>query len=418
MPQVSRFIIVAAIGTVFLSVSGASAKTIYVSPSGANANAGSQHSPLRSLAYAVRVARAGDTIIMRGGVYRMGEVSIDRRKGQGGQRGAYLTIRAMAGEEPVLRPGRRRLMIRADFVRIEGLHFMMPWRCDAFGHGLQIVNNKFTGPQPRYGAIEMGGTDLLIEGNEIRYSDKGGNTRDHGIYIHRGQNITIRNNRVIGTKGYGIHIYDEHKSADPSSWAAHPFVLKNVLIEGNYVARSRTRSGIIIAKGRGGHFIRLRNITVRNNVLAWNAEFGLFIREGSEIKVYNNTFFANRLASILLRNPSPEGAEAAGDVSIVNNIFVSRQHVANTSKGRGIQLRRNLYNRRPQLEGIKDESPVVGVPQFVDVGALDFHLQVGSPAIDAGVDIGLPYRGKRPDLGAFEFPGGVANSEKPRSGTK
>jgi len=31
------------------------------------------------------------------------------------------------------------------------------------------------------------------------------------------------------------------------------------------------------------------------------------------------------------------------------------------------------------------------------------HLSAGSPAVDAGVDVGLSYRGDAPDLGAFEF---------------
>jgi hypothetical protein len=40
------------------------------------------------------------------------------------------------------------------------------------------------------------------------------------------------------------------------------------------------------------------------------------------------------------------------------------------------------------------------------------HLSAGSKLIDAGVDVGLPYTGKAPDLGAFEFQSG---STKPNS---
>ena len=32
-----------------------------------------------------------------------------------------------------------------------------------------------------------------------------------------------------------------------------------------------------------------------------------------------------------------------------------------------------------------------------------FHLESGSDLIDAGVDVGLPFNGSAPDLGAFEF---------------
>jgi hypothetical protein len=42
-------------------------------------------------------------------------------------------------------------------------------------------------------------------------------------------------------------------------------------------------------------------------------------------------------------------------------------------------------------------------PQFVDVTVPDVHLQPGSPCIDVGVDVGLPYLGSAPDTGAFEF---------------
>ncbi|TEU14131.1 MAG: hypothetical protein E3J21_16780 [Anaerolineales bacterium] len=42
-------------------------------------------------------------------------------------------------------------------------------------------------------------------------------------------------------------------------------------------------------------------------------------------------------------------------------------------------------------------------PQFVDTTVPDVHLQPGSPCIDAGVDVGLPYLGSAPDMGAFEF---------------
>jgi hypothetical protein len=42
----------------------------------------------------------------------------------------------------------------------------------------------------------------------------------------------------------------------------------------------------------------------------------------------------------------------------------------------------------------------------------DFHLQSGSQAIDAGVNVGLLYRGNAPDLGALEF-GAPAPSPTP-----
>jgi hypothetical protein len=42
-------------------------------------------------------------------------------------------------------------------------------------------------------------------------------------------------------------------------------------------------------------------------------------------------------------------------------------------------------------------------PLFVDANNGDFHLQEGSPCIDAGTDIGLPFMGLAPDMGCYEF---------------
>jgi hypothetical protein len=39
-------------------------------------------------------------------------------------------------------------------------------------------------------------------------------------------------------------------------------------------------------------------------------------------------------------------------------------------------------------------------PQFVDATVPDVHLLPDSPCIDAGVDVGLPYLGLAPDMGA------------------
>lgn len=41
-------------------------------------------------------------------------------------------------------------------------------------------------------------------------------------------------------------------------------------------------------------------------------------------------------------------------------------------------------------------------PLFISEADSNFNLQFGSPCIDAGVDVGLPYQGDAPDIGVFE----------------
>ena len=64
----------------------------------------------------------------------------------------------------------------------------------------------------------------------------------------------------------------------------------------------------------------------------------------------------------------------------------------------------NLYWQASFLgSGATDNNAVYQDPLFENVSEGDFHLRAGSPAIDAGVDVGLPYNGDAPDLGAFEY---------------
>ena len=39
---------------------------------------------------------------------------------------------------------------------------------------------------------------------------------------------------------------------------------------------------------------------------------------------------------------------------------------------------------------------------FVNPEKHDFHLKEGCPLIDAGIDVGQPFKGKAPDIGMFE----------------
>lgn len=395
----------------------AAGSSFYVSPTGNDSNPGTLEKPWRNLSHAITVARAGDTIFMRGGNHAMGEVWVRRERGMGGSPGQLLTIKAYPGEEPIL-AGTRRLILDADYVRVEGLYFKMPWTCTGWGKGIEIVNNKFAGAQPKYGAISMGGVDVLIEGNLIQFNDAGGNNMDHGIYVHRGQGITLRNNRIIGTKGYGIHIYDEHKSSDPADWAANPFVLKDIVVDGNVVSGSQIRSGIIVAKGRGSAYITLDNITLQNNILFGNELNGILIRNGDDVIIFNNTIYNNGSTAIGITGSSSTPQHDPSNVEVSNNIIHApsgANHVYMGSSGVNITVNRNLYDPAPRLSGIGDPLAISGDPSFMNPGAADFHLMEGSLAIDSGLPLSIVLTDKdgvtRPqgagyDLGAYEFVSG------------
>jgi hypothetical protein len=362
----------------------------YVSTSGRDSNDGSIDSPWATLDHAIEVAQAGDTIMMRGGEYNTNEVWIRGDRGMGGANGQLLTIRNYPGETASV-GGDRRIILEADYVRIEGLQFRLPYRMDSWGTGNQIVNNTFSGSQATYGAIEYGGNDGLIQGNRIEISG-GGDTQDHGIYLHFGRNNIVRGNYISGFSGYGIHAYDEDKGDHT------PRTYDNILIEGNIITDSASRSGIIL--GPHDSTITMRNVVIRNNVIFNNPDCGILIKYQpmSNILIHNNTIYDNASGIVILT--------AIDHLEIVNNILASNGggHIEISGNLTNSTITHNLYDQPPSVgSGVSDAHPVFANPLFVDTNSDDFHLQAGSTAIDAGLDIGMPYNGTAPDLGAYEY---------------
>jgi hypothetical protein len=137
-------------------VYGQSRKTYYVSPKGNDSNKGSIQSPWSNIEYGVAQLEPGDTLLIRGGIYR---VSIHITK-TGSPQG-YIRIRNYPGERPI----------------IDG--------SDKDGNGLVISDSSY----------------LNISGIEIR------NWQENGIWIESSQYFEI-NNCTIRDVFYGIGIAD------------------------------------------------------------------------------------------------------------------------------------------------------------------------------------------------------------------
>lgn len=362
----------------------------YISTSGRDSNDGSIDSPWATLDHAIEVTQAGDTIMMRGGEYNTNEVWIRGDRGMGGAEGQYLTIKSYPGEVASV-GGSRWMDLEADFVRIEGLNFRMPYSLDVGGEGNQIVNNTFYGSQPDYGAIMCGGMNNIIQGNRIEITG-GGSTLDHGIYLLNSTDIIIRGNYISGFYGYGIHMYDEDKGDH------RPKPYENILIEGNIVVGSPNRSGIIL--GAHDSTVSINDVVIKNNIIYNNADAGILIKYEpiSNIQIYNNTIYGNASGITILT--------AIDHLEIVNNILASNRggHIEISGNLTNSTITHNLYDQPLSVgSGVSDAHPIFSDPLFVDANGGDFHLQASSPAIDAGLDIGMPYTGTAPDLGAYEY---------------
>jgi len=112
---------------------------------------------------------------------------------------------------------------------------------------------------------------------------------------------------------------------------------------------------------------------------------------------YNNTVYTVSSNMMSFYGGSDSGHISNVSIYVENNIFYNP-----TARGGGGYVVWD-YNDNFQTSPIGPHDLSVD-PMFVNAAANDFHLQDGSPVIDKGTNVGLPYNGAAPDMGAFEHP--------------
>jgi parallel beta-helix repeat protein len=123
----------------------------------------------------------------------------------------------------------------------------------------------------------------------------------------------------------------------------------------------------------------------RNNVAYDNRARGFDSNDGGGNQVVNNTAFRNQQADFVTYT--------------YVNTFTNNLSFPEAVQMDGLAAQsHNSWNLGIADPGFASTDPAVA-------GFL--HLAVGSPAIDVGVDVGLPYSGVAPDLGAYEFDAGA-----------
>jgi len=254
--------------------------------------------------------------------------------------------------------------------------------------GLVVRDNQITKVRHAargYGGIHVNqGRDCLIEGNEIRECPLsmgilvGGSTRivtrGNKIWKAGGQNIwymgcsdsSIVGNEVRlgqGTHANGISVYMNSKNIE---------VVGNTVIDSNIA---------ITIEGS-------ENLTVAYNVCYSPSSY--VVAEWSTVaglKMYNNT---------LIRDEDLPSITLTDKADVRNNIGKNYVTTGSLKPDEG----HNILCKQGELATL-----------LMDAAKGDYRLKAGSPAIDAGVDVGqkkdivgtaVP-QGKAPDIGAYEY---------------
>jgi hypothetical protein len=168
-----------------------------------------------------------------------------------------------------------------------------------------------------------------------------------------------------------------------------------------------------------------RNIKVAQNVL-YNVHGGLCLHNGGSFTISfdnfrfeENTYYSSSTGGRFLECVS---GLTPSMVIMRDNIFASNLPIASSGS---FTHTNNLYSMTGGA-GVGyslGSGEKAGNPMFANGGAEDFHLQSGSPAIDAGVSAGYQTDfddnartvGSAPDLGAFERQSGSTSTTPPTS---
>ena len=413
----------------------------FVSPAGDDAAAGSFAQPFATIQRAQKAAVAGDTVLIRGGIFRMKENQIARRRGifayitdldKSGAPGKPITYRAYKDEKPVfdcslVQPEGQRVdafFVSGSWLHLQGFE-VTGVQVTLKGHTQSICfeNNGSHNIYERLsmhdgqaiGIYSVRGSDNLFLNcdawNNWDYTSengKGGNVDGFGCHppkggtgnifrgcrawfnsddgydcINAAEAVTFENCWAIGSglnaKGDKLGDGNGFKAggygSTPASRLPSPIprhVIRGCLAVGN-------RSSGFYANHHLGGCDWFNNTAFRNGT---NFNFLGRLPEnitdvpGSGHRIRNNLSYGSRG---LVRSFDPAKNEAD------HNSFLPDMKLSDRDF---ISLDEMQLTRPRQANG---DLPVITL----------LHLADGSALIGGGVNVGLPLRGAKPDIGAF-----------------
>ena len=364
----------------------------YVIPTGGS-NTGDCTSTACTIARAISQAVAGDTIEMAAGTYTgaFGDSGIMDWYGKNGTQTNPIKVQPAAGANVVIKPDaptyRAILFRNCSWIEL---------------HNLVIDGTNLTAEAVKCTTTTNGATDILIENCEIKNAHSMGVLTSDDLtarltlrncFIHNnGTNIDLDHNVYLATAGnivenceisfgasYGIHLY--------GSDTMNNNIFRNNVIHDNNAA------GIGIFGGDGN--------LAYNNIIYHNT-LGIRVRSYAVIGIvgiYNNTIEDS------YTTPNGGGVGILGEISFaftalnVQNNIVSNSSVLAESYAAG-------------LGGTRNHQLISNTPNYVNPSIHDYHLNIGSLAIDAGIDLSSFFindkdfvsrpQGVAWDIGAYE----------------
>lgn len=318
-------------------------------------------------------ADPGDEIIARGGRYEMSNRWVVRN---GGSNGNPVVIRAADGENPHVifntSGDDSGIQFRDPYVHFIGFEVSdSSWKgVNTDGNAHDVVFERLDVHGSRLWGIMNNGCDNVVFRNcESHHNDGNPENSDGFNMTGPARNGLIEGCRAWanGDDGYDFWVSENHLIRDCWAWD-------------NGRGSDGDGNGFKLGGGpnQGGHHRVERCVAYnnRNRGFDWNTT-------DNPLEVYNCTAVDNQLNYRF---------SESGPYTLRNNISVG----GGLSIASGVDDENNSWNLG--MDDLDFRSRDVSSDGFL-------RLPSDSQAIDSGVDVGLPYNGAAPDLGAFEFGG-------------
>jgi hypothetical protein len=398
----------------------AHAADYYVAVDGNDANAGNLGQPFASIKRAEMAATAGDTVYVRGGVYRFSgsTASVGVAFTKSGSAGKPIRYFAYQGETPIidlfeLKPQARvtGLDIRANWLHLRGFEVRGTrqivvgdsWSVRIRGDNNIVEQlNVHDGQAPGI-FISSGASNLILNCDSHHNYDpleQGGNADGFGCHSSGGNNV-LRGCRAFENSDDGFDFINAPGTCiAEGSWA----------FRNGYIPDTNN-AGANGAGFKSGGFGEPPNTpasgaprhTIRNCVAFGNRAIGIYANHHpGGIDFFNNTSFDNP-ANFDMR-PATGGTTSH---KLRNNVSAGTGKAIVNFNGGSDEI--NSWTLQVQVTSadfVSMDKQLARAPRLAD-GSLPsgtlVRLAENSDLIDRGQDVGLPFSGKAPDLGAYEW---------------
>jgi hypothetical protein len=390
---------------------------IYMAADGNDQNPGTKSRPYKSLARCLSVVHPGDTVYIRGGTYPVSVITATYLTiTNDGTPEKWINIFAYPGDPKVVfdfsgmtyKGGSRYGFVTkgASYLHFKGVHvrnvvepdtltYGTPWETYNSSH---IIYENCSVANCASGWTCNASDYILYLNCDASYcSDKinhGGYTNGFSANIRPGCHVEYQYCRAWDCSDDGFDCYGSGGYITINGcWAFR---------NGNGLYGNGNGCGFKLGidphpKENGVQRFVTRNLSFNNNLMGFDQGYdrGTTVMQ---FKFFNNTSF-NNLEFHSFRLDAPPVQYIQNNISFSDTYFYpfGNGHVINHNSWQtGKLTAADFISTDPEgSDGPRNKNGSLPVLDFM-------KLRKGSGMIDAGIDVGLPYKGKAPDLGCFE----------------